>query len=200
MRRRCRSRTARRSGGITRGADGPGAEGVPRRRRHRRRHRAVDGAGRAPAPADHERAGDADADRGPAAEAGGVLRPRLGAAGTRGPSQPLAWGMPAQADVYFDNSPVFRLGPDAASRGRDPDRLVRLAGAAAQRLGLGPALSRRRGRDRRAASAKGGWSCAARRSRSAPSRTGRSSSCSTRCASRSTGVDCGARRRVPIPP
>jgi len=36
------------------------------------------------------------------------------------PSQPLAWGMPAQADVYFDNSPVFRLGPDAASRGVTP--------------------------------------------------------------------------------
>ena len=71
------------------GADGPGAEGVPRRRRHHRRHRPVDGAGRAPAPADHERAGDADADRGPAAEAGGVLHPRLGAPGARG-SEPAA--------------------------------------------------------------------------------------------------------------
>ncbi len=45
---------------------------------------------------------------------GSVLRVRVD------PAQPLAWGMPAQADVYFDNSPVFRLGPDAASRGIVP--------------------------------------------------------------------------------
>jgi hypothetical protein len=45
---------------------------------------------------------------------GSVLRVRVDQ------SQPLAWGMPAQADVYFDNSPVFRLGPDAASRGVTP--------------------------------------------------------------------------------
>ena len=42
---------------------------------------------------------------------GSVLRVRVDQ------GQPLAWGMPAQADVYFDNSPVFRLGPDAGSRG-----------------------------------------------------------------------------------
>jgi hypothetical protein len=42
---------------------------------------------------------------------GSVLRIRVDQ------SQPLAWGMPPQADVYFDNSPVFRLGPDATSRG-----------------------------------------------------------------------------------
>jgi hypothetical protein len=45
---------------------------------------------------------------------GSVLRVRVD------PVQPLAWGMPAQADVYFDNSPVFRLGPDAAARGVTP--------------------------------------------------------------------------------
>jgi len=45
---------------------------------------------------------------------GSVLRVRVDQ------NQPLAWGMPAQADVYFDNSPVFRLGPDAASRGVTP--------------------------------------------------------------------------------
>jgi hypothetical protein len=28
--------------------------------------------------------------------------------------------MTAQADVYFDNSPVFRLGPDAVARGVTP--------------------------------------------------------------------------------
>ena len=45
---------------------------------------------------------------------GSVLRVRVDQ------SQPSAWGMPANADVYFDNSPVFRLGPDAASRGVTP--------------------------------------------------------------------------------
>jgi hypothetical protein len=30
------------------------------------------------------------------------------------PSNPLAYGMPAQADVFFDSSPVFRLEPSAA--------------------------------------------------------------------------------------
>ena len=32
-------------------------------------------------------------------------------------THPLAYGMPAKADVMFDNSPVFRLEPDAAARG-----------------------------------------------------------------------------------
>ena len=29
-----------------------------------------------------------------------------------------AWGMPEQADVYFDNSPVFRVSTEAASKGK----------------------------------------------------------------------------------
>jgi hypothetical protein len=45
---------------------------------------------------------------------GSVLRVRVD------PSHPLAWGETAAVDVYFDNSPVFRLGPDAASRGITP--------------------------------------------------------------------------------
>jgi hypothetical protein len=32
-------------------------------------------------------------------------------------TQSLAAGMPGEVDVLFDNSPVFRLGPDAAARG-----------------------------------------------------------------------------------
>jgi hypothetical protein len=35
-------------------------------------------------------------------------------------SLPPAFGMEAEADVFFDNSPVFRLGPDAAARGVRP--------------------------------------------------------------------------------
>jgi hypothetical protein len=32
-------------------------------------------------------------------------------------TNPLAYGMPGKLDVFFDNSPVFRLEPDAARRG-----------------------------------------------------------------------------------
>jgi hypothetical protein len=35
-------------------------------------------------------------------------------------TMPIAHGMPAQADFMYDNSPVFRLGPDAAARGVRP--------------------------------------------------------------------------------
>jgi hypothetical protein len=33
---------------------------------------------------------------------------------------PVAYGLPATADVFFDNSPTFRLGPDAALKGVRP--------------------------------------------------------------------------------
>ena len=36
------------------------------------------------------------------------------------PSAPLAWGLEATADVYFDNSPVFKLLPEATARGVKP--------------------------------------------------------------------------------
>jgi hypothetical protein len=32
-------------------------------------------------------------------------------------THPLAWGMPERADVFYQNSPAFRLGPEAALRG-----------------------------------------------------------------------------------
>jgi zinc carboxypeptidase len=35
-------------------------------------------------------------------------------------SNPLAYGMPEQVDVFFDNSPVFRLKPEAALKGVKP--------------------------------------------------------------------------------
>ncbi len=35
-------------------------------------------------------------------------------------SNQLAYGMPAEADVFFENSPVFRLAPDASLRGMKP--------------------------------------------------------------------------------
>lgn len=36
------------------------------------------------------------------------------------PTAPLAWGLEAKADVYFDNSPVFKLLPDAVAKGVRP--------------------------------------------------------------------------------
>ncbi len=35
-------------------------------------------------------------------------------------AHPLAWGMPPKADVFFESSPAFRLGPDAALKGVKP--------------------------------------------------------------------------------
>ncbi|RPJ77242.1 MAG: peptidase [Acidobacteria bacterium] len=35
-------------------------------------------------------------------------------------TSPLAWGLSNQVDVFFDNSPVFKLGPDAALKGVRP--------------------------------------------------------------------------------
>lgn len=36
------------------------------------------------------------------------------------PKHPLAWGMEEKADLFFDNSPVFRLEPEASSKGVKP--------------------------------------------------------------------------------
>ena len=36
------------------------------------------------------------------------------------PQNPLAWGLQDKMDIYFDNSPVFRLEPDAAAKGVKP--------------------------------------------------------------------------------
>jgi hypothetical protein len=35
-------------------------------------------------------------------------------------SNPLAYGMPEEVDVFFDNSPVFRLKPEASLKGVMP--------------------------------------------------------------------------------
>ncbi|WP_077921056.1 M14 metallopeptidase family protein [Spirosoma sp. 209] len=42
---------------------------------------------------------------------GSVLRVSLDS------TQHATWGMPSQTDVYFDNSPVFKLSPDAIAKG-----------------------------------------------------------------------------------
>jgi hypothetical protein len=45
---------------------------------------------------------------------GSVMRARVDT------SQPVAAGMKAETDFFFDNSPVWKLGPDAAARGLKP--------------------------------------------------------------------------------
>jgi hypothetical protein len=35
-------------------------------------------------------------------------------------TNPIAYGMPATADVFFENSPAFRLSPDAELKGVKP--------------------------------------------------------------------------------
>ena len=42
---------------------------------------------------------------------GSILRAEVNA------NHPLAWGMPKDLDVFFDNSPVFELHPDAPLKG-----------------------------------------------------------------------------------
>jgi hypothetical protein len=42
---------------------------------------------------------------------GSILRVRVDS------TQAISWGMPAQADVYFENSPVFKVAPNALSQG-----------------------------------------------------------------------------------
>ncbi|MCC9137179.1 M14 metallopeptidase family protein [Pontibacter silvestris] len=33
-------------------------------------------------------------------------------------TQPAAWGMPSEGDIYFNNSPVFKIAPDAIAKGK----------------------------------------------------------------------------------
>ena len=58
---------------------------------------------------------------------------------------PIAHGLDDQVDVFFDNSPVFKLGPDAHAEGRAAGGVVRQRDAAAQRLGVRAGLSRTAG-------------------------------------------------------
>ena len=55
-------------------------------------------------------------------------------------TQPITAGMPKYVDVFFDDSPVFRLEPDAAAKGVKPLAWFDNAVTAAQRLGVGPEL------------------------------------------------------------
>ena len=70
-------------------------------------------------------------------------------------TQPLAYGMDEHAMVFYDESPAFRLQPEAALKGVKPIAWYDSADAAAQRLGVGPAVPRSGGLDRRSAGRQG---------------------------------------------
>ena len=97
-------------------------------------------------------------------------------------TNPLAYGMPTQVDVFFDNSPVFRLEPNAELKHTSPVAWFTGPNVAGQRLGLGPAVSgRRHGGGRSDGRRRQGGAARTGSRRSAPSRTPPSSCCSTAC-------------------
>ena len=132
----------------------PAAEEVRRERRddHRHRQRHVDRRPLRPAGRQPPRRAAAERDRAAPGQRE-VLRPGLDPATSRWtpPTRwPTAWA--SSVDVFFDNSPVFRLDARRGAQGREAGRVVRLPRAAAQRLGVGPELpGRRRGGGRGAA-------------------------------------------------
>ena len=105
---------------------------------------------------------------------GSVLQIRVDATNS------LAWGIDEYIDVMFSSNPVFSIPEDEDAKGLK--RVAWYNGKTPLRSGWawgqehlegGVAIARRR-------SAKGDWCCAARRSSSAASRTGRLSFCSMR--------------------
>ena len=80
-------------------------------------------------------------------------------------THPVALGMSESSILFFDDSPVFKLGANAAAAGVTPHRLVRQQDAAAQRLVVGTAVPRPgRGRRRSASWVAGACCSTARRS------------------------------------
>ena len=70
-------------------------------------------------------------------------------------TQPLAYGMDDRAMVFYDESPCVPARAGGQPQRREADRVVRECDAAAQRLGVGPAVSRSGGVDHRSARRQG---------------------------------------------
>ena len=101
---------------------------------------------------------------------------------------PTAWAR--TVDVFYDNSPTFRLEAGRRAEGRAAGGLVRQRDAAQQRLGLGPGVPGGRRRGVRGSGRQGqGLPVRTGDHLPRPSRTGRSSSSST-------GSTTGRRRTV----
>ena len=64
-------------------------------------------------------------------------------------TNPLAHGLDKELDVFFDNDPVFKLGAGRGGQGLRRVAWFADAHAAAQRLGVGPAVSRQGRADHR---------------------------------------------------
>ena len=176
-----------------RGEDGAGAEEVRRGRRHDRSR-----SDRRPSLGYHLGLPIRDAlvetveRHGAAAAAREVLRAGLDPRGARRQHQSArATAWTSDAMVFFDESPAFRLLPEAALQGREAGGLVSTARRRCAAAGRGvSSTSIRRCRSSRRRSARVASCCSAPRSPGARSRTGRSSCCST-------GSTTAPRPRVP---
>src|SRR2546428_342055 len=131
--------------------DRAGAEEVRRERRHRADDRIVDLARPASRPADSRRAGRDRQRRLASAPAREVLRAGIDSRSARRQHASARLRHASTRDGVLRREPRV---PPAAGRGderREADRVVRDPDAAAQRLGLGPAVPRSGGVDRRSA-------------------------------------------------
>ena len=70
-------------------------------------------------------------------------------------TNPLAFGFEKKVDVFFDSSPVMELAPNATLMGVKPVAWFDSKNSLRFRLGVGPALSRRRHRGRRSETRQG---------------------------------------------
>ena len=147
--------------------DGAGAEEVRGERRHDPHDRIVDGARPSPRAPDQERA-RRTRDR----RASGRCRARSSTCRDRSSKRaidntdPLAYGMERHARRVLRREPGVPAAAGGGAEGREAGRVVRHRVAAAQRLGVGPAVSRsgrarssmrRSGRGRRALRQRGLW-------------------------------------------
>jgi hypothetical protein len=70
-------------------------------------------------------------------------------------TNPLAWGMADRADVFFENSPAFRISPEATVKGIRPVAWIDSAHPLRQRMGVGRVVSGRDHGDRRGDGGRG---------------------------------------------
>ena len=155
------------------------AQGLRRGRRHPDRHRHLDERGRHfglpfdNALVERTATGERDLPRDKFYIPGSILRVAVQN------THPLAWGMGTEVDVFFDNSPAFTLAPRTPlpgrrrSRGFQARRRCAADGPGASTIWMARSQPPKRRSDEDASC------CSDPRSRSARSRTARSSSCST---------------------
>ena len=150
-------RSIARISAASRSRDRAEAEGVRGSRRRDRRLRRIRGARSSPRPAGQRsprrsRSRTAPSGRCPGTKyyiPGAMLQVAVDN------TNPLAFGFEKKVDVFFDNSPVMELAPNSSMMRRQAGGVVRLEAVAALRMGVGPALSRRRHRRHRSVARQG---------------------------------------------